>query len=273
MNKLLFALGILSGLSSLGQRVTTPNQTSPPPPSVPTDTLGTGLEAIPVVVNEDSYAEEYRKDRFRTSFGLRIGVSKTQINTSSGDVIRISPNGLPVITNGGFTRDQIVSNSAFGTGYQASAFIRITRGSFFHQPELTYATKGGKFDFLDREGNLLNRVDAKFKAIDIPLLLGVRFRNARIFAGPQLSYAMQKNEAFETSLHPYTTSDFNSDFFKKPVLNTIVGLGFQFKSFFFDLRYENGIGNYAETSIGPANSPKPFSFTTDQFIFSLGILK
>ncbi len=127
--------------------------------------------------------------------------------------------------------------------------------------------------FFDKNGNLLNRVNAKFSTIDVPVLIGIRFRDARIFLGPVLSYAIKKNSQLSSGLKPYTNENLDKDFFKRPVVNTILGLGFEFKSFFFDLRYEAGISNYTETTLGPMNNPKTFSFTTDQFILSIGILK
>lgn len=223
--------------------------------------------AIPIDMSD------YQSNALKFSVGMRGGISKTRINTSSGDVIQITPNGTPVVNDNGVVRDELVSSTAFGNGFQAVIFARMTSGSFYIQPELIYGTKGGKFDFLDKNGNLLNRVNAKFSTIDVPVLIGIRFRDARIFLGPVLSYAIKKNSQLSSGLKPYTNENLDKDFFKRPVVNTILGLGFEFKSFFFDLRYEAGISNYTETTLGPMNNPKTFSFTTDQFILSIGILK
>lgn len=234
------------------------------------DTLFSGLEAIPVRTESKQGA---RKNNTAVSVGLRIGAGKSQMSTPSGDVIRVTSSGLPLIINNEIARDRLVTNSSFTSSYQAAVFARFTRRAFYLQPELLYASKGGKFDLVDKNGVLINRVDAKISTIDVPLLLGIRIRNLRIFGGPQVSFALDKNQAFTTALDPYTTPDFDKNFFKRPVYNAAFGLGYEFKSVFFDLRYENGIGKYADKNIGPANSPKRFSFTTDQFIFSIGIKK
>ncbi|MGR3810083.1 porin family protein [Jiulongibacter sp. NS-SX5] len=231
-----------------------------------------GLEAIPVELDEDEN-DDYLGNELKVSVGLRGGFSKTRINTPGGDVVRVSESGTPVIVNGTVARDQLISNSAFGNGFQGAVFVRFAKGSFYVQPELAYASKGGKFDFIDRNGELLNRVNATFNAIDMPVLLGVRFRDARIFGGPVVSYALNQGSEFNQGLAPYTLPNFETDFFNRPVVNSVFGLGFEFKSFFFDLRYEGGISNYAETEIGPANSPKEFFYKTDQFIFSIGFIK
>ncbi|AWV98975.1 porin family protein [Arcticibacterium luteifluviistationis] len=228
------------------------------------------LESKPAIPIDKSL---YKKNKFKFSWGVRGGLSKTRVNTTSGDVIQITQSGTPLISNGSVVRDELVSNSAFGNGYQGAIFGRFISGSFYLQPEVIYGSKGGKFDFLDKNGNLLNRVDAKFTAIDVPVLLGIRFRDARIFAGPVVSYALNKNSAFETSLAPYTNENLSKDFLEKPIINGIVGLGFEFKYFFFDFRYEAGIQNYAQTTLGPSNNPKIFNFTTDQFILSIGLIK
>lgn len=228
------------------------------------------LEAKPAIPIDKSL---YKKNRFQFSWGIRGGLSKTRINTTSGDVIQITANGTPLIANGAVVRDELVSNSAFGNGYQGALFARFISGSFYLQPEVVYGLKGGKFDFLDKNGNLLNRVDAKFTAIDVPVLLGIRFRDARLFAGPVVSYALNKNSAFETGLAPYTNENLSNDFLEKPIINGMLGLGFEFKYFFFDFRYEAGIQNYAQTTLGPSNNPKLFNFTTDQFILSIGLIK
>jgi hypothetical protein len=233
--------------------------------NVDTDTLESRA-AIPVDM------ADFRSNTLRFSVGFRGGISKTRINTTSGDVIQITSNGTPVINGNGVARNELVSNTAFGNGYQGAIFARMISGSFYIQPEIIYGSKGGKFDFLNKNGDLLNRVDAKFTVIDVPLLIGIRFRDARIFLGPVVSYALKKNSEFTAGLRPYTNDNLSKDFFKRPVFNTLIGIGFEFKSFFFDLRYEGGVANYAQRTLGPKNNPTNFSFNTDQFIFSIGFL-
>lgn len=259
MKLLLTAFGLLGFFSVFAQ------QTEPD--------SSIGLPAIPVEIN-DSDAEFNRRE-LQFQWGVRGGISKTQINTAGGSVTRVSPNGTPIvnINNGKIVRDELVSNTAFGNGFQGAGFVRFIRGSFYLQPEIIYASKGGRFDFIDWSGNLLNRVDARFTAIDVPVLLGIRFRDARIFGGPVVSTALSQNTALNEGLKPYVVPDFDYNYFNKPVVNSVFGLGFEFKSFFFDLRYESGIANIATTKIGPANNPRDFFFSTDQFIFSLGFIK
>lgn len=233
------------------------------------------MKAIPVIKEEDtlSYAEEYKRDAFRFSWGIRGAVSQGRINTPEGNVVRINPTGTPLLVNNRVVRDELVSNTGFVTGFNGAIFARLIRGSFYLQPEVVYAQKGGKFDFLRSDGTLANRVEANFNSIDIPLLLGIRFRNARIFTGPMLSYALNMNDNFANSLAPYTNEALSSDFFKKPIVNGLIGLGFDFGSFFVDARYESGFGRYVDRSIGPSSNSSAFFFTVDQFMLSIGLIR
>ncbi|MCR9066424.1 MAG: hypothetical protein NXI00_20800 [Cytophagales bacterium] len=154
MRRILSMFFCFMALHSLGQEVISDS-------TVVIDSTDIGMPAIPIDLEEIN-----DQGKIQSKFGLRFGVSKTQINTASGDVVRVGTNGTPLIENGAVVRDELVSNSAFGNGFQAAFFARFEKGTFYLQPEVIYASKGGKFDFLDRNGNLLNRVDAKFSAID-----------------------------------------------------------------------------------------------------------
>lgn len=232
------------------------------------------MEAIPVKLEDNlSYAEEYRRDAFQFSWGIRGAISQSRINTPEASIVRISPSGTPLLTNGRIIRDDLVSNTGFVTGFNAAIFARLVRGSFYFQPEVVYAQKGGKFDFLNSDGNLVNRVEAQFNTIDFPFLLGIRFRQARVFAGPLASYALNMNDNFSNSLKPYTNDPLSSDFFKKPILNGVAGIGFEFGTFFLDARYESGFGRYVDRSIGPGSNSSAFFFTADQFMLSIGLIR
>lgn len=266
--KILFTAILFSPFFAYSQ-VTTPSMDSL---NVNPDSLL--MESIPVEQEDTlSYAEEYKRDAFQFTWGLRGAVSQGRINTPEGNVVRITPTGTPLLSNNRIVRDNLVSNTGFVTGFNGAIFARLIRGSFYLQPEIVYAQKGGKFDFLKTDGTLANRVEASFNSIDVPIALGIRFRNARIFAGPMASFALNMNENFSNSLAPYTNEALSSDFFKKPILNGLVGLGFDFNNFFFDVRYESGFGRYVDRTIGPGSNSSPFFFTADQIMFSIGLIR
>ena len=248
------------------------NDTLPEPKVDSTFEFG-GIEADTIPVDElPDYAESYRDDVFRITWGLRAVGALSKMNTSEGDIVRITANGTPQTDANGVLRDQLIPNGDFVTMYQGSIFMRMIKGSFYFQPELVYARKGGKFDILDKNGVLQNRVEAKFNTIDIPLLAGLRFRDARIFAGPLFSMALPANDSFNNVFRNYTNKDVKKDFFTNPTINSIIGLGFEFQNIFFELRYEAGVTNYVKTDLGPVNNPSNFYFRNNQILLSLGFI-
>lgn len=272
MNKKISLLfGILSFCILLGNRVSA---------QVPTmDTVSVSIdsvrmEAIPVELEDTlSYAEEYKRDAWQFKWGIRGGITQGRLNSTEGQVVRITPNGTPLLQNDRIVRDELVANTGFTTGYSGGVFVRVIRGSFFLQPEVAYTQKGGKFDFLDGNGNLIRRIDAKFNTVDVPILLGIRYRKARVFAGPVLSFTTDLKEDFASSLSPYTNDPLTRSFFESPVVNGMFGLGFEFGQFFFDARYESGLGRYVDRRIGPGSNTTPFNFTADTFSISVGLLR
>lgn len=234
------------------------------------------MQAIPIEIEvEDtlSYAEEYKRDAWQFKWGIRGGIAQGRLNSTEGQVVRITQNGTPLLQNDRIVRDELVANTGFTTGYSAGVFARIIRGSFYFQPEVAYTQKGGKFDFLDSNGNLIRRIDAKFNTIDIPILLGIRYRKARVFAGPVVSLTTDLKEEFASSLSPYTNDPLTKSFFESPVMNGMFGIGFEFGQFFFDARYESGLGRYVDRRIGPGSNTTPFNFTADTFSLSVGLLR
>jgi hypothetical protein len=250
------------------------------------DTLITPIDSVltenevfepvkPVVFDTLSYAEEYKRDTWRFSYGVRGGISRGKFNTNDILVDRVSNTGLPVLdANGKVLKNSIVNNPTFDNGFDAGIFGRFVRGSFYLQPEIIYSQKAGKFDILNTDGSLSKRVRAKFNSIDVPLLLGIRARNARVFFGPSANFAFSMNKEMSDALAVFTNSSkLNHTFFQRPIMNFNVGVGFEFGSFFFDIKYEKGINTYTNIDLGPANSPKGYSLLADGIHLSVGLIK
>ena len=91
--------------------------------AAPADTLESRA-AIPIDMSD------YNKNSLNFSWGLRAGISKTRINTTTGNVIQITPNGTPVVSSTGVVRDELVSSTAFGNGFQGTLFGRIGLSDF-----------------------------------------------------------------------------------------------------------------------------------------------
>ncbi len=230
------------------------------------------LVADTVEIDTLSYAEEFKANAIQFKIGLKAGVTKGQLNVADGNIVRISDNGTPLLVNNQLVRDVLVANNGYATGYSAGIFARLIRGSFYLEPEILYTNRVGKFDILDKESLLINRVEVEFTTIDVPVLLGMRFRDARLYGGPVFSYGLSKSKSLDDAIAPYSNDFGGNEIFKKPVLNTTFGLGFEFNRFYFDLRYESGGGKYIDKIIGPNSNPHQFSFTNDQFILSVALL-
>lgn len=230
----------------------------------------------PVVIQYDtlSYAEEYKRDYWRTYFGVKFGVNNGRFFIDDKTVdIRTSGGLAELDDNGNVLKHRLVNNPTYSQGFNAGAFFRFVRGSFFIQPEIMWSTKVGKFDVLSSEGNLLKRINGSVSAVDIPVLIGVRSRNLRVYLGPSGSFAFSMNNKLKSALTKYIDkSELNGSFFNRPIMNFNVGFGYEVNNLFIDFRYEKGLKSYTVKDLGPANSPQSFNLKGDYLQISVGIL-
>jgi hypothetical protein len=218
-----------------------------------------------------SYAQEYKRDAVKFQFGLRGGINFGRFNiTESNNAVRVTSTGLPQYP---VVRDNFLNNTQAVLGYLGGVFVRMTRGSFYFQPEVAYSKKGGKFDILQTNGTLFKRVNGAVTSIDIPLTLGIRFRQGRVFAGPMASSPMSFNKELEEAMRVYTANDFKKDLLQRPTFGVNAGIGFEFKHFFIEGRYEKCFANMIDYQIGPNNNPIQFQMTPSQFQLSIGLVK
>lgn len=232
------------------------------------------MKAKPIVIDTLSYSEEYRRDKWRSYMGVRGAISRGKYLIDEGLVDQVSSTGIPVLgPNGKVVKNNFTNNNTFSTGFSGAIFARFIRGSFYLQPEIVYSQKTGKIDLLNTDGSLYKRINGSFSSIDIPLLVGIRFRDARIFFGPTTNFAYKMNKELKTELGKFTSSqNLDHTFFDRPNLNFTMGLGFEFGVFFFDVRFEKGLNTYVDKTIGPVNSPKIFNLFADSLHFSIGFL-
>lgn len=272
MFRIIFIFFLFKSVLSFSQNLKTKT------PVYSLDTLKTEKEnyskAIPLAFDTLSYAEEYKRDAWSLQYGMRGGVSRGKFRINEGIVDQISATGLPVLDlSGKVVKNNFVNNEIYSTGFGAGMFFRFVRGSFFVQPEIIYSSKAGIFDVINTDGSLSNRVNAKINSIDVPILIGIRFKNARVFFGPTTNFAFQMNKEMKEILSVYTLNEnLGSSFFNRPNLNFNVGLAFEFGAFFFETRYEKGINTYTNQNIGPSNSPHGFRIFADGIHFSIGII-
>lgn len=221
-----------------------------------------------------SYAEEFRREQVRFTWGLRGGINMGQMVLNNVSPVRVQANGLPQLNSSGrVIRDDFLSNNQYSLGYVGGLFLRMTRGSFYFQPEALYSVKSGKFDILQSDGKLVSRVETKVSAVDIPLLLGIRFRQGRVFAGPVGSFAFSANQGLTDALKNYTVEDAKTGLLLRPTLNIHAGLGFEFEHVIMDFRYEFGLSNYADYTLGVSSSPANFAFRQNTLQLTVGLIR
>ncbi|MBK9511185.1 MAG: outer membrane beta-barrel protein [Cytophagaceae bacterium] len=238
------------------------------------DTSG-NLEIIKLKYDTLSYAEEYRRDYWRYQSGLRFGISQGRFFINEYTIDRLSPSGNPVIdANGKIVKNTLINNDTYNTGFNTGLFMRMVRGSFMFQPELIYSSKSGIFDILNTDGSLSKRVKGSISSIDVPALIGVRSKTSRVFLGPTFNFPFAMNSEMKNALKDFKNEkQLNHKFFNRPIMNFNVGFGFEFSSFFFDVRFEKGIKSYSVQTLGPVSSPKVFNLMTDAFHFNIGYIK
>lgn len=138
-----------------------------------------------------------------------------------------------------------ITDKSGKVGFNGGVFAR-TGSTLFFQPEVNFATFSNKYSFN------LNKYDAKFAMINVPLLVGYKIintsnMNLRVSAGPDLYYDLKK---------PVAPAGFA---YKRFSAGAAAGLGVDFGSLTLDARYSLGLSKLNKELGQKAN------------IFSLGV--
>jgi hypothetical protein len=120
-------------------------------------------------------------------------------------------------------------------GYLAGLWARFGALGFNFQPELYLTSKN-----VDINNGNGAATSAKFTSIDVPLLLGGKIGafglGGRFYAGPLLSFAINKDNNFGSAVGSATRFDYKSSNFA-----ITAGAGIDIRKFSVDLRYEAGL--------------------------------
>ena len=126
-------------------------------------------------------------------------------------------------------------NSDNRAGYLGGVWARFGALGFNFQPEL-YLT-GKDVNIYDNAGN---ETRAKFTSLDVPLLFGTKIGafgfGGRIYTGPVVSFAINKDQTFTGAADKATSLDYKDQNFAWQF-----GAGIDIKKISVDLRYEAGI--------------------------------
>ncbi|MBD1384970.1 PorT family protein [Mucilaginibacter rigui] len=120
-------------------------------------------------------------------------------------------------------------------GYLGGIWARFGALGFNFQPELYVTSKNVNINSSNGPSS-----NAKFTSIDVPLLLGGKIGafglGGRFYAGPLLSFAINKDNSFGSAVGGATRFDYKSSNFA-----LTAGAGIDISKISIDLRYEAGL--------------------------------
>ena len=185
------------------------------------------------------------------SYGIKAGIGFSSINMD--DITGIED------VSGAY---DLVTGDAV-TGYHIGLQTRIKIAMVLIQPELYFNAGGGTVEQVYENGTS-ELFDVKFKTIDIPLLLGVKFGPARFNLGPVGSFVLSETNDL-TEIEP----DFEM-FSSAMTWGFQVGIGLDISKLSLDARYEGSLSKLGE-SFSVGGTDFPLDARPSQWIISLGI--
>ncbi len=172
------------------------------------------------------------------NFGPKVGINYSRLSFSGAD--------------------RRISNR-YATGYQGGVFLRITSNRFYLQPEALFNEKGSKISFdADPSDGSGSRISGKVKlqSLDIPLLLGVKLIDSKVFnlriaAGPMYSRQLKDRSAILDNLAPNAR-------FRRNLYGYQAGLGIDLGNLTLDARY---VGGFQDIIPELGGRPGSFNFS------------
>lgn len=139
-------------------------------------------------------------------------------------------------------------------GYQAGAFLRLGMFKTYIQPEAYYKFKSTTFDINENSSGGSTNVSGQFKFhnIDVPLLIGRKIIDAKVFnlrayAGPMVSFLLKD----ENSTKNYNPENYD---FNNKIWGGQAGIGVDIGNLTFDVRYQSKLSKISSLISGPESS-------------------
>ncbi|MFY0594516.1 outer membrane beta-barrel protein [Roseivirga sp.] len=128
-------------------------------------------------------------------------------------------------------------------GYQFGGFFRINVNKVYIEAELLYSKIKTQLVFNDFDGvvGFDPLAEFEFNTIEIPLSIGYRIGNLRLFMGPSLSNLVSGQRSFLNEIEK-VTDDYN-----RTNLMWHWGIGGDFQRVFIDINYETGLSKTGES--------------------------
>jgi hypothetical protein len=180
---------------------------------------------------------------------FRIGI-KGGVNLA-----RLETDGL-VTLNGAVIKDQLQASLDTKQSYVGGIYARLGR-KIFIEPEVLVSTKGGSIYV----PGLSQTKQFTFTNIDVPVLLGFRWKIFHVMAGPVASYTLKTDTELNDLINLVTTkyTGTTAEIAAKTSFSYQVGGGIDLLGFTLDVRYEGNLSQLTNTLPIPAGitfSPK-----------------
>ena len=168
---------------------------------------------------------------------FRIGI-KGGVNLA-----RLETDGL-VTLNGAVIKNQLQASLDTKQSYVGGIYARLGR-KIFIEPEVLVSTKGGSIYV----PGLSQTKQFTFTNIDVPVLLGFRWKIFHVMAGPVASYTLKTDTELNDLINLVTTkyTGTTAEIAAKTSLSYQVGGGIDLLGFTLDVRYEGNLSQLTNT--------------------------
>jgi len=146
-------------------------------------------------------------------------------------------------------------------GFHAGVFLRAKIGPVLLQPELVFNSDNVDYSF-EKDGVDQTIFNQKYRAIDMPVLAGIKLGPLRILGGPVGHYQLDSVTDFKEEIQSETFSD-------KVTVGWQIGGGFDLKNVTVDVRYEANSGKLGE-SLNIGGQSIAFSQNRNRLVASIG---
>lgn len=180
---------------------------------------------------------------------FRIGI-KGGVNLA-----RLETDGL-ITLNGTVIKNQLLASLETKQSYVGGIYARLGR-TIFIEPEILVSSKGGSIYI----PGISQTKQFTFTNIDVPILLGFRWKLFHAMAGPVASYTLKTDSELNDLINMVTQKYFSSmsEIASKASFSYQVGGGIDLLGFTLDVRYEGNLSQLTKTLPIPAGitfSPK-----------------
>ncbi|OEK04451.1 outer membrane beta-barrel protein [Roseivirga misakiensis] len=135
------------------------------------------------------------------------------------------------------------SDASSEVGYQFGGFFRVNINKVFVEADLLYSKIKTQLVFNDFDGivGFDPLAEFEFNTIEIPLSIGYRIGNLRLFMGPSISNLVSGQRSFLNEIEKVT------DEYNRTNLMWHWGIGGDFQRIFIDINYESGLSKTGES--------------------------